>query len=359
MYHQAIHYKWIFKCRSACHVHSKRDVGSSLGLGSYPNFQGIVPGGTSVVLNLPLASGSFDWNADVAQGISMIFLMVDAVGRSGGSSDIKTVGASDDSSCLNNLSPSSTPAASATISPSASSGTSGSSTSSSTSKPHKGISIAAVAGGVAGGLIFLACIITLSLFCLRKRRDTWGASSSVFRQPRNARSKVDLTYDPGLSPNMHPYASGSATPIGSSTPFSDSNAYLDESLQRQDQARYLLPSQHSQSTVLSQYQLHPFPNPGTDPFDPYANSVTAQSTIVQPFVHPPPRESMSTVQRKAGTSAYTPSSRFIVHTDVEDDLTPSEVIELPPRYSDRRSPSPYHGLTPPTLSSQRDQQHHI
>ena len=301
-----------------------------------------------MVLNLPLASGSFAWNADVAQGTSMIFLMVDAVGRSGGSSDIKTVGASDDSSCLNNLSPSSTVAAStsSTASPSVSGSTSGTNTPSS-APSNKGASIAAIAGAVVGALLFVASVVTLGLFFLRKRRGTWVAGSSNFRQ-RRTRSKVDLTYDPGFAQSMHPYASGSATPIVSSTPFSDSNSYLDDPSPRQYPARYLLPSQYSQSTPLSQYQSQSFPNSDTDSFHPYAYSETPQPTIVQPFVNPPPpRESMSTAQRKAalaGAPAHTLPSRFIVHTDVEDDLTPNEIIELPPRYSDRRSSSPQPAL---------------
>jgi len=310
-------------------------------------FIGIVPGGTSVVLNLPLASGSFDWNADVVQGTSMIFLMVDAVGASGGSSDIKIVGASDDSGCLNNLSPSSTPAAStsSTISPSVSSSTSGPSTTSSATS-NKGVSIAAVAGGVVGAVIFLASVITLGLFFLRKRRDTWGTGSSSFRQSRRTRSKVDLTYDPGFAQNTHPYASDLATPILSSRPFSDSNPYFDEPSHLQYPPRHLLPSQHSQSTPLS-HQSHLLPNSDTNSFDPYPHSEAPQSTIVRPFVNPPTaRESMSTVQRKAalaGTSAHTLPSRFIVHTDVEDVPTPNEIIELPPQYSDRRSPPPHRG----------------
>jgi hypothetical protein len=41
----------------------------------------------------------------------------------------------------------------------------------------------------------------------------------------------------------------------------------------------------------------------------------------------------------AGASNHTPS-RFIVHTDVEDTLSPSEdgIVELPPQYSERQGP---------------------
>jgi hypothetical protein len=59
---------------------------------------------------------------------------------------------------------------------------------------------------------------------------------------------------------------------------------------------------------------------------------------------------MSTAQRKAamaGVSAYKPS-RFIVHTDVEDELPPPNqdgVVELPPQYSERRGPLATTGST--------------
>lgn len=318
-----------------------------------PNYQGIVPGGTSMSLNLPLASGSFDWNADVAEGTSMIFLMVDAAGRSGGSSDIIAVGASDDGSCLNNLSPSSTLAASTSsgsstsIASSTSSGPSSSSSAILASKPSKGSPIAVIVGGVIGALLFLASVIALGLFFIRKRRDTWSGGNSNIMQPRRTRSQVDLTYDPGYYvPTMHPYTSGSATPMTSPTPFSDSYSYLDEPHQ--------LHSKYSPSTAPSQYQSLSLSIPDSDQFNPYMRNEVAHSIIVQPFVNPPPpRDSISTAKRTAalaGTSAYTPSPRFIVHTDVEDDLHPSEdeIVELPPLYSDRRSLSPH---LSPVLSS--------
>lgn len=316
-------------------------------------FIGIVPGGTSMSLNLPLASGSFDWNADVAEGTSMIFLMVDAAGRSGGSSDIIAVGASDDGSCLNNLSPSSTLAASTSsasstsIASSTSSGPSSSSSAILASKPSKGSPIAVIVGGVIGALLFLASVIALGLFFIRKRRDTWSGGNSNIMQPRRTRSQVDLTYDPGYYvPTMHPYTSGSATPMTSPTPFSDSYSYLDEPHQ--------LHSKYSPSTAPSQYQSLSLSMPDSDQFNPYMRNEVAHSIIVQPFVNPPPpRDSISTAKRTAalaGTSAYTPSPRFIVHTDVEDDLHPSEdeIVELPPLYSDRRSLSPH---LSPVLSS--------
>ena len=44
---------------------------------------------------------------------------------------------------------------------------------------------------------------------------------------------------------------------------------------------------------------------------------------------------------QAGALAYQPPARFILHTDIEDDVPPppaEEIIELPPQYSERRVP---------------------
>lgn len=85
-----------------------------------------------------------------------------------------------------------------------------------------------------------------------------------------------------------------------------------------------------------------------DPFDPYALSDPSPSAAIEPFSlynsdQSTSRDSMSTTQRKAamaGVTSYKPS-RFIVHTDVEDDLPPPNedgIVELPPQYSERRGP---------------------
>lgn len=53
---------------------------------------------------------------------------------------------------------------------------------------------------------------------------------------------------------------------------------------------------------------------------------------------------LTAAQRKAamaGESNYKPPSRFILHTDIEDDLPPPNddgVVELPPQYTERRMP---------------------
>ncbi|KAJ3002959.1 hypothetical protein NUW54_g5563 [Trametes sanguinea] len=65
----------------------------------------------------------------------------------------------------------------------------------------------------------------------------------------------------------------------------------------------------------------------------------------------------SSMRRKAaaaGVSPYAPSTRFILHTDIEDDPPPppeDEVIELPPQYTPRRAPpAPLAGMSSPGAS---------
>lgn len=67
----------------------------------------------------PPIGPSYNWITDVAAGTTMVFVMVDSRGRQGGSSDILTVASSDDSTCLNAQSPTSTtsPSASGTGAP--------------------------------------------------------------------------------------------------------------------------------------------------------------------------------------------------------------------------------------------------
>ncbi|KNZ78538.1 hypothetical protein J132_00396 [Termitomyces sp. J132] len=235
---------------------------------------GTIPGGQTFLLFPPTGPVNYNWNANVVAGTSLLFTMVDAWGRKGGTSDIKIVGATDDAACINSSSPSSTTASVTSTSNSAPSTTANSQTPSVIVSPsmtpeHK-TSIAAIAGTVIGGLVFIAVVVTLGLFFLRNRNN-------------NRRSHGN-----------HPYSSA----VGAS-----------------------------------------------DSFNPYTLTSNAPS-VIQPFeVSDTASTTMSSAQRKAvmaGISGYTPS-RFIVHTDVEDELPPPNqdgIVELPPRYSERRGALP-------------------
>ena len=268
----------------------------------------------------------------------MIFLMTDAQGGQGGSSDIRIVGVSDDSSCLDNSSPSSTLAA---PSPTASTPSSSNPASGPSAAPSHGISIAAIAGTVIASLLFLAVIITLGLFFLRKKLPQ--SSGNVRRLPGTLESEIDLSFDSHQAPVVTPYNvpqsydrpyPSNANPSFDADPFQDPPS--------QPVAHYQMPSQyHRPGTQQSPSQHYP-PVSGYTPQNPVTNS-SAPSLSRTEFEPIPPQStpSTSTSQQKAamaGVKAYQPS-RFIVHTDADDDLPqPNDdgVIELPPQYSERR-----------------------
>ncbi|KAG6814092.1 hypothetical protein H0H92_003139 [Tricholoma furcatifolium] len=340
-------------------------------------FTGIIPGGQSFSLVFPAGSNSYTWTANVAAGTSLMFTMVDAMGRNGGTSDITTVGITDDATCLNSLSPSSTAVSmTSTSTPSQTSSTTAS-PSTTTGSGSGGTSIAAIAGTVIGALVFLAVAITLGLFFLRKRRDNNNS-----RRPRN--TDLDLTYDPAYTHGNYPYsaagtAGASASPLTMANsggyepnPFSD-GSHLQQPYQ---QPAYGVSSQYSQYQASSQYQAYSDYQPSVqsqpalnsqssqyqasippahslqrslgsepDPFNPYALT-NATPSVIQPFdASDSGSTAMSSAQRKAamaGVANYTPS-RFIVHTDVEDELPPPNqdgIVELPPQYSERHGPPP-------------------
>ncbi|KAF5357684.1 hypothetical protein D9758_007409 [Tetrapyrgos nigripes] len=99
---------------------------------------GIIPSGDIFVLHPPTGSTSFDWTANVWNGTRVMFLMFDSQGRQGGSSDIRTVSATDNSSCIDASSPSTT------ASPSETGGSSDS---------DSGTPVGAIAGSVLGALV--------------------------------------------------------------------------------------------------------------------------------------------------------------------------------------------------------------
>ncbi|KAF8905510.1 hypothetical protein CPB84DRAFT_1727048 [Gymnopilus junonius] len=295
----------------------------------------VVPGGSALTLRPPTGPTSFTWNADVARGTSLIFFMIDAQGRQGGSSDVKMVGSSDDSTCLNANSPTSTagpPASSAT-----SLSTTPSASASSTSAPaHSGVSIAAVAGTVIGSLLFLAVVITLGLFFLRRRHDSRN-QGNYRRQSRRLGPGIDPAYDPPANAPPPTYGSD---PLASSSAHQYSGSYQPSESSYQSTEGYQLTPQ-----IYPPRQAFPPP----DPFSSSAPPMMPESEI-EPFAEQSrgetssSRDSMTPAQRKAALAAnnarYNPPTRFILHTDVEDAIPPNEdgVVELPPQYSERRGP---------------------
>ncbi|KAF7347889.1 Methionine vitamin-b12 [Mycena venus] len=279
---------------------------------------GVIPGGDSFVLNVPPTATQFDWTANVYNDTTIIFMMIDAQGRPGGSVRY-TVALSGDSSCINDQSPSSTiPPSSG---PTSSSSSPSPSSSSAPSTPSS--NVGAIAGSVLGALIFLAVLITLGLFFLRQRQEKKNARMAGGNEFRRSRplnpSELDLTYDPQRNLNSSPFMSASGTPTTST-------------FNQVPPAHYV---PHSRYLGSGPETENPFNSPAQ------SSSHNTHNTDVDPFME---RESDATSagQRKsgmAGLTSYTPS-RYIVHTDAEDDIAPNEdgVIELPPQYSASRGP---------------------
>lgn len=302
----------------------------------------------------------------------MIFLMTDSKGRQGGSSDIVTVGASDDISCIDSSSPSSTTAATPTSS--APSSTNSDSVPSESSSSGSSTPIGAIAGTVIGALIFLAVLVTLGLFFLRRKRTpqtSWERknSPSFRRNSRRIRSEVDLIGDPDHYPNPHyaPPSNDSHTPATLSPapylPYADDNPFQTPTAESSTESQQLATSSSTREALLRAPSTHASMPSLEHEVEPFTSRHSSQS-------------SMSAAQRKAamaGVSAYKPS-RYIVHTDLEDTLPPVNedgVVELPPQYSVRHAPqsvnashsqSPYSPSSsspppPPHTAPSTDQNH--
>ncbi|KAL1748471.1 hypothetical protein HDZ31DRAFT_79604 [Schizophyllum fasciatum] len=248
---------------------------------------GIIPLGDLIVLQTDSSDNWYQWTANVAEGTSIIFLMVDYSGKSGGASDTKLVGASDDSSCLNDSSPTTT------ATPSASSDND--------SGSH--ISIGAIAGTVLGCLVFLAVVVTLGLFYLRKRagdRQPW--------EPKKRRQSLAVLE---VDPPSYDRHQGEFMPSG------------------------------------GQYDADPFIVPPPVTYQPPSSASASDTDHAAAAAAHSRTLSMNSGALSSSTSkgGQTPTtsryahSRFILHTDVED-VEPAPdadgVIELPPQYTERR-----------------------
>ncbi|KAL1754648.1 hypothetical protein FB107DRAFT_263130 [Schizophyllum commune] len=246
---------------------------------------GIIPLGDFITLHPNDNADYYEWTANAAEGTSIIFAMVDSQGRQGGASDTKLVGASDDSSCLNDSSPTTTATA----------------TASSGSDSGNKVSIGAIAGTVLGALVFLAAVVTLGLFWLRKR----GGDRQPWEQKRR-QSLAVLEVDPP-SYDRH-------------------------------QGEFMPPG--------GQYDADPFVVPPPVTYQPRDSAVLSDSD------HAAAQARSRTMSMNSGalssstskgmqtptTSRYA-HSRFILHTDVEDvePMPDAEgIIELPPQYTERR-----------------------
>ncbi|KAI0307875.1 hypothetical protein B0F90DRAFT_79118 [Multifurca ochricompacta] len=265
---------------------------------------GMVPGGTGIVLHPPNGSAQFVWSAaNVPAGTSIIFAMSDAQNRTGGSSDIKVSGSTNDNSCLTPGSPSVT---SQITSTSASSVVFTSSAITSTANPHTSSSSGKVSGTtiaatIAGALVGLGVLAALGGFLVRRHRG----NSFRRRGPHLDLDGAGGYHDsPSLLPvpyEVEPFPVSAAT----GTPYEMS---------------------HMESSAASLV-----PAPLIEP----AVEVTRPSSS---FV-PSSRSRKTTIT----TSTRYQPARFVLHTDAEE-IEPDEngIIELPPQYSEKRGTLPSH-----------------
>lgn len=295
----------------------------------------IVPGGSAFTVSPPLGQPSYDWTVTAARGTSMVFFMADSQGRQGGSSDLRSVGASDDSSCLSYSSPSTT-----TDAPGPTQTNSSPSSSSSTSSPPTPISAASIAGAIIGSVLFLAVVITLALFVMKRMQ------SNV--RKKQLPSRVDLTdgdagnrlyispYGYSLQPSNHQIDFGGSKNPVSEAPFTESTTH------------FPLPP-----PFLPQ-PYHPYSPQSQHPCFDVPASPSVQNGNLEVYANPAPTFSQhssgwdssqtSTAQQKPDLVGIPsqPPSRLILHTDAEDteDASPYDggFIELPPQYSERRAP---------------------
>ncbi|KII87601.1 hypothetical protein PLICRDRAFT_111857 [Plicaturopsis crispa FD-325 SS-3] len=149
-----------------------------------PSFLGVIPGGDSFsipqgsITQVPSQGTGFSWTPAVRGGTTLLIVGGDNRGEGSAGSVLFSVssGTSNDNSCLNSNSPSSTPGSPAGGSyPTSSSGagtgggnsnSGGNNNNSSSSKTNVG----AIVGGVVGGIAGLVICVLLALFFVRRKR---------------------------------------------------------------------------------------------------------------------------------------------------------------------------------------------
>lgn len=196
--------------------------------------------------------------------------------------------------------------------------------------------------GLVLGCTLVATICTLVFFCLRKRKAR-GSSLWSLRQGR----AFDLTYDPVGGPTSHLLPENYI-----STPFSPSATHLDDA-STSPVARYH-DTRYSQAST-QRYDIHLPPSIfiahvcSSERYIPSSLHELNDMAPSQPSLIPVPyhyASSSPAIAQGSKQSRLSQPSRsgiehdppVIVHTDIEEATqTP---IELPPQYSEHRTPLP-------------------
>jgi hypothetical protein len=298
--------------------------------------QALIPGGESLVLQPPTGP-SYTWIADVSAGTTLVFVMTDSQGRQGGSSDLEIVTLSNNATCLSSNSPSST----ASVPSSTTASTSASVSPTSNQSTPSSSNTATIVSAVIGCVVAVAALVSLGMF-LRKRR----ASRSLYvmsSSKRHSRRLPSTDLDHGGNQYGH------VPPIYPFPYQADSVSHLSPPIHPTTQSHLTSPS--TGSFMLNE------PHP---PFSQTQHSRQISNPDSFTGNGDAGGSSMSSAGRRkaamAGQTAYKPSTRFILHTDVED-VVPDDngIVELPPQYSEHRQPlSKQSGSVPRPMSSHSD-----
>ncbi|EIN04023.1 hypothetical protein PUNSTDRAFT_123068 [Punctularia strigosozonata HHB-11173 SS5] len=287
---------------------------------------GIVPGGGHVAKDPPVGPTSFDWVVDAARGTSIVFLMFDSKGRQGGASDVRIVDASDDSTCLDNLAPSSTanPPAESTVSTSTGSAGQNTSTETGQSSPKSGgLSRGAIVGIIIGVVVAVAAAFAavFVLCCRRRRRGGWN----------NARRRRTVDLLPNTLGIDNPVSQVYAYPRPTTNTRYSSEGYAANYREYRSNETYDPYNENSTSTGPSLPS-----SPGHLP-NPYGTR-SARTSMTPSSV--PTTTATSPAQLKAAMAGVRtgPPPLVVLHTDIEDELEEGVVVELPPQYTPSRAP---------------------
>ncbi|TDL28532.1 hypothetical protein BD410DRAFT_781054 [Rickenella mellea] len=307
--------------------------------------QGFVPLGNIFTLLPPKGPTKFSWTANVAYGTSLVFVMTDAAGRHGGSSDIVTVGWTNEGTCLNASSPAST----ASPSSSTSSVNSPSATALPLVNASKGLRVSpgTIAGAVIGAVVLTALLIFLVAFCLlRRKRMNDDPDASVIPTPafiNNRRATILSTRrrnTTGHSVDLL-HNTGSESP-----PSSDSFPPRDQ----YEPNPFIMPSEPSAANGHSESHDE-FPRSPSDPG--FSLPVTPRDTYMSrqsrhmSFAASTTSDGARRKAQMAGLTSYQ-TPRFILHTDADDEsVDEPDVVELPPQYAIRKGS----GRSPPRSNS--------
>lgn len=264
-----------------------------------------------------------------------MFFMTDAKGRSGGSTQLDTVGLSGDASCLTGAYPSSLsvhPSGTATTSSAAAATSSGSSGSATPLGP--------IVGGIVGGIVGLGLIVALVFLYLRRERQKRRYGQGGPLEYKGGRGKkdeldpVDGTDDVPPSHHVQPYPYFASTGPGSmhsqsQRQFPGGNGQSTVSLIR--------PVSYDQSLGYAGVPTHSRNTSLVEPGSPFASSHSGTRDSGIASLQDQSISMSSASRRKAAMAGVAPHqpTRFILHTDAED------VVELPPQYSSLRPSTAY------------------